>query len=127
MKRLNLFDRTVMLEQITFYSLCSTEDRKKLLGETPMTFNDFRRISLIADYLGLYSLHEMLWDLHADTFVEDIECLLEKCENHDEDIPYLLSEARQWLADFRAQAPNETVSFLLQKIFSGGLEKKTII
>ena len=114
MEQLSLFDRNLML------------DRKKVLGELPMTFSDFRRISLIADYLELYAFHEMVWDLYADFFIKDISCLLEKCENQHEDIPYLLSEARQWLADFRAQAPNETVNFLLRKVFSQKLETRSI-
>ena len=53
MEQVSFFNRDNVLEQITFYSLCSTEDRKKILGELPMTFSDFRRFSLISDYLQL--------------------------------------------------------------------------
>lgn len=126
MEQVSLFNRENVLEQITFYSLCSTEDRKKILGELPMTFNDFRRFSLISDYLQLHAFNEMLWDLYSDTYLSDIFDLMEKCTANHEDIPYLLSEARQWLADFRAQAPNETVAFLLKKVFSRKLEPKTL-
>lgn len=51
---------------------------------------------------------------------------MEKCNTNHEDIPDMLSEAKQWLADFRAQAPNETVAFLLEKVFSRKLEAKTL-
>ncbi len=126
MEQISLFNRDNVLEQITFYSLCSTDDRKKILGELPMTFNDFRRFSLISDYLQLHAFNEMLWDLYSDTYLSEIFDLMEKCTTNHEDIPYLLSEARQWLADFRAQAPNETVSFLLKKVFSRKLDTKTL-
>ena len=68
----------------------------------------------------------MLWDLYSDIYLGDIFDLMEKCNTNHEDIPDLLSEARQWLADFRAQAPNETVAFLLEKVFSRKLEAKTL-
>ena len=51
---------------------------------------------------------------------------MEKCKDNHEDIPYLLSEAKQWLVDFRTQAPNETVAFLLEKVFSRKLEAETL-
>ena len=126
MDQVSLFNRDNVLEQITFYSLCSTEDRKKILGELPMTFSDFRRFSLISDYLQLHTFHEMLWDLYSDIYLDDIFDLIEKCKDKPDDIPYILSEAKQWLVDFRTQAPNETVAFLLEKVFSRKLEAETL-
>lgn len=127
MEQISFFNNDNILEQITFYSLCSAEDRKKILGELPMTFDDFRRFSLLSDYLQLYTFNEMLWDLYSDAYVNDIFNLIEKCASNDKDIPYLLSEAKQWVSDFLAQAPNETVAFLLKKVFSRKLETETLI
>ena len=62
-KKLSTFERQLMLDEILFYSICSDEDRQKILDQQPMTFQDFRRLSLLTDYLQLDYLHRSTWDL----------------------------------------------------------------
>ena len=64
-KKLSTFERHLMLDEILFYSICSDQDRQKILDQQPMTFQDFRRLSLLTDYLELEYLHRFIWDLHG--------------------------------------------------------------
>lgn len=123
-KKLNSFERKLMLEEITFYSVCSEQDRKKILDQEPMSFEDFRRLCLITDYLELPHLHEFIWDIHNEKFIDDMDALYEKCEQQDEEIPDFLRDTGTWLEDFSKQAPNPTVAYLLREIFSQGLNFK---
>lgn len=124
-KNLNDYQKKLMLDEITFYSLCSDLDKEKILGKVPMSFEDFRRLSLITDYLELTHLHQFINDTHSDKFVDEIEELYQRCEMHDEKIPDMLMETAKWLDEFWKQAPNTTVAYLLHEIFSNGLSKKT--
>ena len=40
-KKLSTFERQLMLDEILFYSICSDQDRQKILDQQPMTFQDF--------------------------------------------------------------------------------------
>ena len=60
-KKLSTFERQLMLDEILFYSICSDQDRQKILDQQPMTFQDFRRLSLLTDYLELEYLHRFIW------------------------------------------------------------------
>lgn len=122
-KHLNDYEK-LMLDEITFYSLCSEQDKDKIIDKVPMSFDDFRRLSLITDYLELTHLHQFLYDTHSDKFVDEIEDLYQKCEMHDEKIPDMLMETAEWLDEFWKQAPNTTVAYLLHEVFSNGLSKK---
>lgn len=124
-KKLKPSEKQLMLEEITFYSLCTALDREKILDQAPMTFDDFRRLSLLTDYLNLNSLHKFIWDLHANKFMDAIDELYEKCEMQNEGIPDMLMESAQWLDAFWKQAPNPTVAYLLHEIFSNGLNEPT--
>ncbi|HIX28298.1 MAG TPA: hypothetical protein H9858_01195 [Candidatus Blautia stercoravium] len=64
MSKLDAFKKKLMLDEITFYSLCGEADRKKILNEADMSFDDFRRLSLLTDYLELNALHKFIWDMH---------------------------------------------------------------
>ena len=106
-KKLSSFERQLMLDEILFYSICSDQDRQKILDQQPMTFQDFRRLSLLTDYLELEHLHRFIWDLHAYKFMDEMDELYNECKD-----------------DFWKQAPNITVSFLLRQIFSDGLKSR---
>lgn len=120
-KKLSSFERQLMLDEILFYSICSDEDRQKILEQQPMTFQDFRRLSLLTDYLELEHLHKFIWDLHGHKFMEEMDEIYDQCKEGSEDLPNMLLETGQWLDDFWKGAPNVTVSFLLHQIFSDGL------
>lgn len=124
MSKLSTLEKELMLNEITFYSICSEEDRQKILGQKPMDFDDFRRLSLLTDYLKLTHLHKFIWDMHAHNFMEQIEGIYQKCQNRDENIPDMLMETRHWLDDFWKQAPNQTVAYLLHQVFADGLDEK---
>lgn len=124
MKHLSSFERKLMLDEITFYSICSEADKDKILGQQKMSFDDFRRLSLLTDYLDLSFLHKFIWDMHAHKFMDEIEELYQKCENQNQAIPDMLLDTGNWLDDFWKQAPNRTVSDLLYTVFSNGLPKK---
>ena len=68
-KKLSSFERQLMLDEIMFYSICSDQDRQKILDQQPMTFDDFRRLSLLTDYLELEHLHKFIWDLDRKSVV----------------------------------------------------------
>lgn len=123
-KKLKPLEKQLMLDEITFYSICSESDRKKILDQEPMTFEDFRRLSLLTDYLNLISLHKFIWNLHAGKFMNEIEELYQKCELQNEGIPVMIMETAKWLDDFWKQAPNPTVAYLLHEIFSNGLNEQ---
>lgn len=123
-KKKNEFKKNLMLDEIMFYSICSETDKEKVLGQIPMSFEDFRRISLITDYLELTSLHKFIWDIHGDKFMDEMEELYQKCELQTEEIPAMLMETGRWLDEFWKQAPNTTVAYLLHEIFAKGLPKK---
>ena len=89
-----------------------------------MTFDDFRRLCLLTDYLELTALHKFIWDMHAYKFIDDIEAVYQKCKNKDEHIPDMLLETGRWLDNFWKNAPNDTVAYLLHEIFSSGLSQK---
>ena len=59
-KKLSSFERQLMLDEILFYSICSEDDRRRILDQQLMTFLDFRRLSLITDYLELDHLHKFI-------------------------------------------------------------------
>lgn len=121
-KSLNEIQRKLTLDKITFFSICSSSDREKILGLRPMTFEDFRRISLIADYLSLDSLHQYMWYRFYEQFADKLDKLLLKCKKHDNALPEELKEAGRWLHDFEVHAPNATVAGLLHEVFSKGLD-----
>lgn len=121
-KKLSTFERQLMLDEILFYSICSDQDRQKILDQQPMTFQDFRRLSLLTDYLELEYLHRFIWDLHAYKFMDEMDQLYSQCKEGNEDLPEMLMETGRWLDDFWKQAPNITVSFLLRQIFTDGLK-----
>src|SRR5699024_7235377 len=123
-KKLSSFERQLMLDEIMFYSICSDQDRQKILDQQPMTFQDFRRLSLLTDYLELEHLHRFIWDLHAYKFMDEMDELYNECKEGSEDLPEMLLETGHWLDDFWKQAPNITVSFLLRQIFSDGLKSR---
>lgn len=123
-KKLDSFEKKLMLEEITFYSICSEQDRKKLLNQEPMTFDDFRRFCLITDYLELSHLHQFIWEFHNDEFADELDALYEKCEQRDEGIQDMILKTGAWLDDFWKQAPNETVAYLLHEVFAQGLSPK---
>ena len=120
-KKLSQFERELMLDEITFYSICPEEDRMKILGQKEMTFQDFRRLSLLTDYLELPCLHQFIWDLHGHKFMVEMEEVYQKCRNRSSEVPQMLMETAQWLEEFLKAAPNPTVAYLLEQIFSNGL------
>lgn len=123
-KKLSSFERQLMLDEILFYSICSEDDRRRILDQQLMTFQDFRRLSLITDYLELDHLHKFIWDLHGHKFMDEMDKLYQKCKDGKADLSEMLLETGQWLDDFWKQAPNTTVSYLLRKIFSDGLKNE---
>lgn len=124
MANLSKFKKQLMLDEITFYSICEDTDRQKILDRAEMTFDDFRRLCLLTDYLELTALHKFIWDMHAYKFIDDIEAIYQKCKNKDEQIPHMLLETGRWLDNFWKNAPNDTVAYLLHEIFSSGLPKE---
>ena len=72
-KKLSSFERQLMLDEILFYSICSEDDRRRILDQQLMTFQDFRRLSLITDYLELDHLHKFIWDLHGHKFMDEMD------------------------------------------------------
>lgn len=120
-KKLSHFERELMLDEITFYSICPDEDRMKILDQKEMTFQDFRRLSLLTDYLELPCLHQFIWDLHGHKFMVEMEEVYQKCRSHSSEVPQMLMETSKWIEDFLKTAPNATVAYLLQRIFSNGL------
>ena len=124
MANLSKFKKRLMLDEITFYSICEDTDRQKILDKAEMTFDDFRRLCLLTDYLELTALHKFIWDMHAYKFIDDIEAVYQKCKNKDEHIPDRLLETGRWLDNFWKNAPNDTVAYLLHEIFSSGLSQK---
>ena len=124
MANLSKFKKRLMLDEITFYSICEDTDRQKILDKAEMTFDDFRRLCLLTDYLELKALHKFIWDMHAYKFIDDIEAVYQKCKNKDEHIPDMLLETGRWLDNFWKNAPNDTVAYLLHEIFSSGLSQK---
>ena len=114
-------EKRLILDEIMFYSICSDEDREKIIGKREMSFEDFRRFSLLTDYLDLEAQHKFIWDLHAHRYMDQIESVYQKCEEQDQNIPAMLDKALGWLNDFADQAPNQTVEYLLQQIFANGL------
>lgn len=123
-KKMNAFEKKLILDEITFYSICGDHDQEMILGQAPMSFNDFRRLSLITDYLELKHLNQYIWDTYGDQFVAEADELSEKCKKQDAEIPAMLMETGKWLDDFWKQAPNNTVAYLLREIFSQGLDSK---
>lgn len=120
-KKLSSFEKRLMLDEITFYSICSEADCQKILGQRPMSFKDFRRLSLLTDYLNLTHLHQFIWDMHAYKFLHSMDRIYAKCSHKDKDVAKMLVESAKWLNDFATQAPNAIVSYLLQEIFKNGL------
>lgn len=120
-KKLSQFERELMLDEITFYSICPEEDRMKILGQKEMTFQDFRRLSLLTDYLELPCLHQFIWDLHGHKFMVEMEEVYQKCRSRSSEVPQMLMETAQWLEEFLKAAPNPTVAYLLKQIFANGL------
>lgn len=124
MSKLSAFKKKLILDEITFYSICEDTDRQKILDEAEMSFEDFRRLCLLTDYLDLTALHKFIWDMHAYKFIEDIEFIYQKCKSRDEHIPDMILSTALWLDDFWKKAPNDTVAYLLHEIFSSGLSAK---
>ena len=93
----------------------------KILGQKEMTFQDFRRLSLLTDYLELPCLHQFIWDLHGHKFMVEMEEVYQKCRNRSSEVPQMLMETAQWLEEFLKAAPNPTVAYLLEQIFANGL------
>lgn len=120
-KKLSQFERELMLDEITFYSICPEEDRMKILGQKEMAFQDFRRLSLLTDYLELPCLHQFIWDLHGHKFMVEMEEVYQKCRSRSSEVPQMLMETAQWLEEFLKAAPNPTVAYLLEQIFANGL------
>ena len=51
--KLDLFEKNVRKEERLFLSLCSPEDKQKLMQQIPMTFNDYLRITCIIFHMNL--------------------------------------------------------------------------
>lgn len=126
MNKLSAFEKQLMLDEITFYSICSNEDKEKILEMREMSFDDFQRLSLIASYLQLEHLHQFIWDTHAYKFAEKIGDICCGPDKSDADLSKTVLTTGRWLDDFWKNAPNDTVAYLLHEIFSNGLEKKDL-
>lgn len=124
MSKSDEFKKKLMLDEITFYSICGEDDRKKILNEMNMSFNDFRRLSLLTDYLGLNALHKFIQDMYEYKFLDQIAELWQQCQEHPEFIPSMILDTGEWLDDFWKQAPNDTVAYLLHEVFENGLPQE---
>ena len=124
MSKADEFKKKLMLDEIVFYSICGEDDRKKILNEMNMSFDDFRRLSLLTDYLELNALHKFIQDMYEYKFLDEIEELWQKCQNNPELLSSMILDTGTWLDNFWKQAPNDTVSYLLHEIFEAGLSKE---
>ena len=97
MSKADEFKKKLMLDEIVFYSICGEDDRKKILNEMNMSFDDFRRLSLLTDYLELNALHKFIQDMYEYKFLDEIEELWQKCQNNPELLSSMILDTGTWL------------------------------
>lgn len=71
------------IERFSFLYLCGKRDRGLLTGKEEMSFNDFRRLLYLTEYLGLDRLHMGLWDQYVDLFDIQLNALVKTWEADD--------------------------------------------
>lgn len=110
------------IEKFAFLYLCGERDRKILVGEERMTFQDFDRLCYITNFLGLDQMNLEIWSRFSPQFKEQFEAvgrlLEENCKDmefreYDDDIRL----HNKWLAEFCAATPNRgTKEYLIHTI-----------
>lgn len=99
------------LQKFAYLYLCSTRDKKLLLGKEKMKYCDFRRLTYLAEYMGLHELDTVLWEEHGKDFQKQMDALEEIQEemkidrDYYTDLEYSMREQAGWVKDFLKESP----------------------
>lgn len=103
--------KTKDLEKLAYLYLSCSKDRKILLGEIPMKYYDFRRLTYLIGCIGFSEYASHVWRRHVEEFKENIDAY-EKIQEEKrffkdsyDDLEYELKEEEGWVNDFIQYAP----------------------
>ena len=63
------------IEEFSFLYLCGEDDRNLLLGKVSMSFEDFDRLTYLANHFGLQEYAAELWNRYGRTLHDQYELL----------------------------------------------------
>ena len=101
---------TKELEKMAYLYLCSPKDREKILGRTPMSYDDYQRLYYLAEYIGFPAFALAFFNRYAENFQVQ-ESVLEKIhDGWDKDLycdtEYYLEERARWVSSFLEGVPS---------------------
>ena len=108
----DLFEKAVNKEEQWFLSLCSVNDKQKLMRQIPMTFSDYLRITCITCNMGLVYYGVKISELFPE-FYEMKQQMLKRHKAILKEYPdYYKDEGvsnkvQLWLTEFCNQIPDE--------------------
>lgn len=103
----------VDVERIFFCYLAGHEMADFMVGQKPMTYEEFDKIIYLLMKLHFHDLVCELWDQYYETFEAEIEKSNEMpCDSHEEVLKY-----DRWMNEFCAGAPTKRLRDILGTIF----------
>ena len=108
-------------QRLLFLSICSLEDRKKLIGEEVINIRDFERISYLLDALG-FEEYKIVFDMeHKDLLEELAGNIKQEVNRQSIKDEYLLQDkldvAEYWQENFMNTLPDGIMREYIQEIF----------
>lgn len=107
----DVFEENIRKEEKLFLSLCSREDKQKLMQQIPITFHDYLRITCILSNLNLVfyeiRLIELFPEFHKkkEQMLVRHEEILKEYPDYDKDENFN-KIVQDWLTEFHSQIPD---------------------
>ena len=106
------------IERYAFLYLCGTEDEERLTGRREMTFDDFERLTYLAQCLGFLELELEIWREYAGVFEEEFgedagfakRMSVWEAEGKDPLVEEVMEQRRQWIEEFCQNSKCEEIA-----------------
>jgi hypothetical protein len=109
-------------EELLFLVLCKDEDRKKLLKESKMSLQDFKRLTYITHSMGLESYTNYLYSIFPECLEQLSEQILLEIQIDSNDDSFVDEECYiyydEWLKDFCHQLPSRQLRNMYREKFN---------
>lgn len=107
----------VMKERCLYLALCPANDIPKLLGNEPVSSEDFSRISYLMERMGLQNLCCHFQMQHKKLLCAEADKILRDLEDDSADTEKEIQQLDIWEKEFLKQLPTERMKKILGELF----------